>query len=75
MISSTRRSDNRTNSSCLNADVRRGVSTTPANCDRFDRSCAAVCSARCGSPARSWPSMLLVCWCSSGCSVSSVSTK
>ncbi|KAF1056200.1 MAG: hypothetical protein GAK41_00135 [Burkholderia gladioli] len=35
------------NSICLNMWLRRGVSTTPANCDRFDSTLAAVATTFC----------------------------
>jgi len=52
MISRMRFSDSRMNSICLNTWLRRGVSTTPANCDRFDSTLAAAATTFCcGSPA------------------------
>ncbi|MNT24255.1 hypothetical protein D3C72_1597210 [compost metagenome] len=70
MITSSRRSDNRKNSICLNTETRRGAITTPTNCDRFDSRCAALAITFCGwSAARLG---VLIC---SRCAVSMVSTK
>ncbi len=65
------------NSICLNTWLRRGVSTTPANCERFDSTLAAAATSLAGSAGvrRRWTLSLTCSSSESVCTVSIVSTN